>query len=174
MNFSYAKAVPESGGSTRNAPALHLLRDFSLSDSLFLASGLSLVSRGVQTELFELENLNITGTVRLDYLEVPLYWGWRPQGAMGTGFHILTGPNFAIALKREILVLDLVALDLTNRFTPYDLKWDVAVGWGYRVSRRWNLLFQARYSFGLMDIDQSSETYLTRGIQTLIGVRYGF
>jgi hypothetical protein len=49
-----------------------------------------------------------------------------------------------------------------------------SLGFSYELPQGWSIIGQARYLFGLIDIDSSSASFYTRGFQFLFGAQFSF
>ncbi len=173
MNAGFAKAEPVKEGATRNAMAISVMFEKKLNDTFYLCPEIGYVQRGVQTQLANILGVVVPGGVRLNYLEVGLLMKAKLLLA-GPRWKIffVAGPSAAVALNREVEVLGLVDLSLTNRFSPTDVNAVVGGGIEYVVNQEFTVMTHLRHHIGLVDIDTSADAFYTRGIQLLIGVQY--
>jgi hypothetical protein len=49
-----------------------------------------------------------------------------------------------------------------------------SLGFSYELPQGWSIIGQARYLFGLIDIDSRSASFYTRGFQFLFGAQFSF
>lgn len=173
VNFSYADGDPPKQGNTLNAFSVAATVDIPLSRNFSLCPELGWVQRGVRTQLASLFGIDIAGDVRLQYLELPILLKakWNTNRKL-RGF-AYAGPNFGLALSRQVEVMGLVEVDLSNRFAGYDLGTIIGGGIEYAVDKDTWFVFTTRYTLGLIDIDMTEDSYKTRGLQLLLGLRFG-
>lgn len=173
MNFSFAKAIPEESGKTRNAMAFAAHIDTRLSSRFSFFPEISYMQRGVQTTILNVGQLALDGNIKLDYMELaPMLkanftWGRRWV------FHLMAGPRGAIAVSRNVEVLGLVDVNLNDRFADFDLGFNAGAGVAYRVGRNTSLITNIRGTFGLIDIDLTETEYYTRGALIMVGIQVG-
>ncbi len=171
LNVGYAQTPPPQNGTSRNAMAFSLMFERRLSRTFYFAPELSYVQRGVQTNLANVVGVIVAGSVRLDYLEVPLllkakFYLAPKWKAFATG-----GPWGGVILNRQVEVLGLVSADLSQRFKQADVGFMVGTGLEYRATPEYSIVCHVRSTFGLVNIDSSDRTFFTRGIQLLFGVQ---
>ncbi len=173
LNFSYASGSTNTPGATRNGVSLSVSTEAPLGDNFFLCPELGYVQRGVEAQVFSFMGFNLRGDVKLDYLEVPLIV--KKKFIMSKDFRLFVslGPSVGVTLDREVELLGTVTIDESDRFRWYDATMMGGFGFEKGLTDGTSIIGTLRYTYGLIDIDKSTDSYKTRGIQLLIGVRFG-
>lgn len=108
-------------------------------------------------------------TARLTYIDVPVTVRVGTSTSSGAQFYAFTGPQLGIKVKAELIneMLDQTT-DLDEQFKSWDAGW--TVGAGAELNR---ILLDARYTFGLTDINKSGEGgwAKNRTLTVLLGIR---
>jgi len=173
LNAGYASANPTSQGSTRNAMAFSLSFEKKLNDTFYLCPELSYAQRGVQTSIFSVAGFNVSGSVKQDYLEMPLLLKAKlilssPRWKL----FFVGGGSVGLLLTRQVEVLGLVDVDLSNRFGSVDFQVVLGTGIEYAVNPDLAIVGTLRHQIGVVDIDTTSAQFYSRGIQLLLGAQF--
>jgi hypothetical protein len=111
--------------------------------------------------------------VRLDYIEIPMLARANVRAAEATMIHFTAGPAFAFTLSQTLDLEDLIGFGFDDLETK---GWDAGIAFGGGVTFR-NLVFDARYTFGLVNInDERVEDLLqvkNRAFSVTAGWRFG-
>ncbi|MDA1307574.1 MAG: porin family protein [Acidobacteria bacterium] len=110
------------------------------------------------------------GTIRTNYLDVPLTARFGSTSSNGTHFHVFTGPQFGILLQAEVTDEPLdVTRDIKDDLKSWDLGW--TLGAGVEMNR---LSLDARYTLGLTNINkfESDGELKNRTFTFLLGYRF--
>lgn len=173
LNAGYGKAEPTKEGATRNALAFSIMFDKKLNDTFSICPEIAYVQRGVRTNLLEFAGTNIVGDVQLNYLELPLLIKARlllapPRWKL----FFVAGPTVGLILNRQVEVLGLVEVDLSGRFNQADVGVVAGTGIEYQLTPETAIVGNLRYQMGLIDIDGTSSSFYTRGIQIMLGAQF--
>lgn len=172
VNFSYALGAPGTTGHTLNTMSLALELERPIAEGLSIDFGMGLAQRGVNTTVYNLGSYAVNGDVHLNYLSLPVLLKQRIRLGERCNLFFLGGPMFGIATTRQVQVLGMVSLDVSDRFSWYDFA--AIAGTGIEFALQRDLYFQSvlRYTYGLKDLDTTgSSPYHTRGIEVLTGIR---
>ena len=173
VNFGFAEADPQQDGATRNAITLGVSLEKRLGRTFFFQPELSLVQRGVKTEVIQISDFGVNGDVKLDYLELTALFKIKSAlSSQRLKLFFGLGPVAAVALSRQVEVLGLVDVEVRDRFQSSDLMVVGATGLEYDFSPTSSIVGQFRYHYGLIDIDQTENTFRTRGFQLLLGFQF--
>jgi opacity protein-like surface antigen len=108
-------------------------------------------------------------TVRLTYIDVPVTVNMGTSTSSGARFYAFTGPQLGIKIKSELInkMID-ETTDLDESFKSWDAGWTVGAGAEFN-----RILLDARYTFGLTDINKTDDGgwAKNRTLTVLVGVR---
>lgn len=106
--------------------------------------------------------------IRLAYLDVPLTVRYGSTTTNETHYHVFTGPQIGFKLKAEIIDDVFGTTDISDDVESMDFGWTLGAG-----VERSRLSLDARYTFGLMNLDATSsgDTIKNRSFMVLIGFR---
>lgn len=175
MNFAYGTSEPTQAGTTRNAASFAIFYEQALGGIWYLEPELLYTQKGVRTTVYQIAGYQLTGNIKLDYLELPVFLKTKfSVGAPKVKVLAMVGPSAGIAIKREVEVMDVVSVDLSNRFSNSEVSAIAATGIEYTLSPTAAALLQLRYSVGLTDIDTTESKYYSRTTSILMGFAFGF
>lgn len=174
LNMGYGASSPTRSGSTRNALSLSIFADIPVYDGFSLAPEISLVQRGVQTDLYSFSTGTISGMISLDTLELPLLARYRWEVTHGFALIPTLGPYGSILMSRSVQVASVLEMDLSTRFKGFDAGLMFGIGAAFGISRNMTILSMTRYTMGLLNLDSTGNAFYTRGIQTLLGFQMRF
>lgn len=133
----------------------------NMSDNLGLQLEVLVAQRGAKEDF---------GTIRTNYLDVPLTARFGSTNTNGMHFHVFTGPQFGYLLQAKIEdeVLD-VTRDIKDDMKSWDLGW--TLGAGLEMNR---LSLDARYTLGLTSITkfESDGELKNKTFTFLLGYRF--
>jgi hypothetical protein len=142
--------------------------DINLNDNFYFQPGLSYSGKGFRLKR-SVDFLNIDATTTLNYLEVPLNFGYKAGS-----FHIFAGPYVAFALSGKIKVGDeSEKIKFGNNEEEDYLKGtDVGlnVGLGYQIK---NFMISAQYGLGFTNLVINGDSDNTARNQ-VIGFSLGY
>jgi len=110
------------------------------------------------------------GTIRTNYLDVPLTARFGSTNTNGMHFHVFTGPQFGYLLQAKVIDEPLdVTRDIKDDLKSWDLGW--TLGAGVEMNR---LSLDARYTLGLTSITkfESDGELKNRTFTFLLGYRF--
>lgn len=110
------------------------------------------------------------GTIRTNYLDVPLTARFGSTSTNGTHFHVFTGPQFGYLLQAEVTDEPLdTKRDIKDELKSWDLGWTLGAG---VEMNRWSL--DARYTMGLTNISkfESDGELKNKTFTFLLGYRF--
>lgn len=110
------------------------------------------------------------GTIRTNYLDVPLTARFGSTSSSNMHFHVFTGPQFGLLLQAEVTDEPLdVKRDIKDDLKSWDLGW--TLGAGVEMNR---LSLDARYTLGLTNINKfdSDGELKNRTFTFLLGYRF--
>lgn len=170
LNVGWGMAQPSQAGATRNSMAVSVMFERRINETFSICPEISYAQRGVQKSLFS----GVSGDVQLNYLEFPVlmkarFWLSSPRWRL----FFVAGPNVALVLDRRVEVLGVVRLDLSSRFSQVDFHAIFGTGVEYQINRDVAAVAHLRYTLGLKDIDSTNTNFYTRGIQFLVGAKFG-
>ncbi len=171
-SFSYGKANPEKQGTLRTSLSGALQFERKLSRTFSLCPEISYAERGVSTTLTNSGGVDITGDISLSYLAVALPVKARFTLLPRWRIYFLAGPEVSIALSRRMLVISLIEVDLSNRFSQTDANLLLGTGLEYAVNADFSIVSQVRTHIGLADIDSTDASYYTRDVQLFLGAQF--
>lgn len=103
---------------------------------------------------------------KLDYIDVPVLARLGVTSASGSRIHLLTGPTVSVKVNSSARA-GTVDLDLDDNAESLDVGWTVGAGIDVR-----RLIVDARYTFGLMNVDKSGDdTVKNRTLSLMVGYR---
>jgi len=173
LNFSYGRTNPSQEGTTRNSFGALMTLERHVTGSFFIESGVGYTQRGVNANLGSFAGYNIVGQISLNYLEVPVFLKMKmPLASPKLRAFVSAGPSFGLAIKRQVDILGVVDIDLSNRFTTADLVVSANMGLQYDLAPGVGVTGMLRNDFGVIDIDSSDTDYYTRGHQLLFGLLF--
>jgi hypothetical protein len=174
LNAGFASTNGPQNGTTRNALAFSLMFEKQLSSTFYLCPEISYVQRGVQTNLFSLSGIQVTGNVSLNTLEIPLLIKakFSLDSARKVRFFLVGGPWAGLVLTRQVEILGLINGDLSARFGQFDAGLVVGSGIEYQINPDLAVVGHLRNAFGIINLDNSGTTFYTRGIQFLLGAQF--
>jgi hypothetical protein len=119
------------------------------------------IQKGAKDEFNE-EGLDIKQTFQLDYIEIPVLANIAVTSSDQVKFSILAGPAFAF------LVNDKQVTEFAGEETEEDIddvkSYDIGFSLGGAVQTR-NLVFDARYTWGLVDLNDSDDPEDTQKVK---------
>lgn len=167
--FGFATGEPPREGTTRNALSFGVGMDVPISARYSFCPELHFVQRGANPDLFQVAGVNVAGTLRLNYFELPLLFKIKVSNERFRTYFLL-GPALGIATNRDIQVL--LTIDLSSRFRAFDLSFLLGYGMDYALGSV-VVTAQLRLNSSILDLaTQSNEIYRNAGIQLLTGVRF--
>ncbi len=167
--FGFATGEPTRAGTTRNAMSFGVGADVPIDHRFAFCPELHFIQRGATPQFFEVAGVNVSGTLRLNYFELPLLAKIRISNERFRTFFVV-GPNLGIATNRDILVL--VSADLSSRFSAFDLSFIVGYGMDYSLPGL-VLTAQLRGQSSILNISTlANETFRNASVQLLTGVRF--
>lgn len=136
---------------------------------------------GLQTEALysqrgaEIEDPDVdaTGKVKLDYLEVPVLLRLSTPASSGTSFHVFAGPSlgFRVRARGEGTVGNFTETeDLSDEIEKFDL--GLSIGAGADFNR---LIVDGRYTWGLSNLnkdDSDNVEVKNRTFSVMLGIRF--
>jgi hypothetical protein len=176
FGVSYGAVYPQTTpGTARIGLSLGGQIEQPVGQDLFINFGVQYSERGVRPTLFQVMGTDVSGLIRLDNIDFLLSVKYKILNRkVGFNPFVEFGTFGSIALNRNILIADVVELGLSDRFSMIDFGLQGSLGFFYELPQGWSIIGQARYLFGLIDIDSSSAGFYTRGFQFLFGAQFSF
>ncbi|MCB0403565.1 MAG: PorT family protein [Bdellovibrionales bacterium] len=169
INFGFSRNEPKGEGSTRQGLILGVFWERAfLSERLFIQPGVRYLQKGVNTILPVL-GFGVGGTIAMDAVEVPILFKYK-FGTARFNPYVFVGPTFALALIREIRLLNLVTQTLIDRFNEFDVGLAIGIGTEFVFAKNFRGFVNLRYSLGLVDLQKDGDQYYSRGIELTAGV----
>lgn len=169
LNFAFSEAVPKKEGSTRQGLILGVHAEKKIYRFLYFQPEFRYVQKGVTTTI-NILSFDLTGTVKLDALQVPLLVKAK-FGNLRFNPYVFVGPVVAVALRRDIELVNLATQSLSAMFKWYDFGLDIGGGGEFLVARNFIGFLSLRYHLGLLDLNKSADSYKTRGIEIILGIK---
>lgn len=102
---------------------------------------------------------------KLNYINVPVML----QYMTNDGFRLQTGPQFGFLVGAETKIGN-IEVDVKDELNSFDFSW--AIGAGYLFPSGWGI--DARYNFGLTNIEEDDDVVETRNRVFQVGLFYQF
>jgi hypothetical protein len=161
----WSAVSPPIASCCRDGVAAGVSAEIELDDTLSLMPGIRYAEKG---------GFTVLGTsqvnVELDYIELPLLLKARMSGSKFQPFFVI-GPNLGLnvnARARSGATLQ----SLKSRITALDLSIDAGLGAELKLSPQWGMYLLNRYSVGLVDVDNSADSWRNRNLQIVFGLKY--
>lgn len=173
LNFGNASTSPSVSTSSRTGFMLGYMMEIGVSEKFFIEPGLVYVQKGAEFYLSALPGFgNVTW--KFNYLSLPIML----KGKFGhEDFKpiLFAGPDIGINLSAEIQGTNngqTQTADVKNLTETIDFAFDIGAGGEYQISPSGTMQGSIRYSFGLSDIDKSSASWKSSGVQLVVGMKW--
>lgn len=118
------------------------------------------------------DDLGVTATIKLDYVEVPVFVKYRLAGGSARSFHVMGGPSVAFKVSASASArFGGSTVETSNDDEIEALDYGVVAGAGMDAGR---FTIDGRFTFGLANINKEEDEpeARTRSIAILAGVRF--
>ncbi|MBC7923862.1 MAG: PorT family protein [Ferruginibacter sp.] len=149
----------------------------SVIDNFGITAKALLTQRGARFESRMAGVSPVTTKTTLNYLEIPLLarfflnkdGKFRPNLFAGPSFGFLFGGTYQTGSD------DAVKIENYRDFlNPFDFGLTGGLGLNYEVATETRLLLDARYVYGLSNVNKAGDNYNNQGITVSVGVSFGF
>lgn len=140
VNLATVRYISTDNSKARAGWNAGLLSEIPIQDNLLIRPELLYSSKGFG---FSARGTSSAGTVKLNYIAVPVLFGYRPNSKS----ELLLGPEFGF-LTKAVSKSSGFNTDLTNTFRHFDVGFDLGVA--YNITKEFGV--EARYNYGFKDL----------------------
>lgn len=140
LNLATVKYINTDNSKARAGWNAGLLAEIPIQDNLLIRPELQYSSKGFG---FSAVGTSRAGSVKLNYISVPVLFGYRPNSKS----EILIGPEFGF-LRKAVSKSTGITEDMTKFYRHFDVGFDLGVA--YNITRVFGA--EARYNYGFKDL----------------------
>ena len=140
LNFATVRYISTDNSKARVGWNAGLLSEIPIQENLLIRPELLYSSKGFG---FSAMGTNSAGAVKLNYMAVPVLFGYRPTASSA----LFLGPEFGY-LTKAVSKSSGISTDMTGTFRHFDMGFDI--GAAYTISKGFGI--EARYNHGFKDL----------------------
>ena len=140
FNLANVRYIDTDNSKARVGWNAGVLAEIPIQDNILVRPEVQYSSKGFA---FSARGTSTSGSVRLNYISVPVLFGYRPNMKS----EILLGPEFGF-LRKAVSKSSGISENLTSSFRHFDVGFDL--GLAYNISKVFG--FEVRYNYGFKDL----------------------
>lgn len=180
LNIADLHTAPTGGTSSDGNFLFGGFAEFPVSEAFYVEPQLRYIEKGADITNFASSTaggLDLSLTIK--YLEIPVYAKWKFREGQAFRPYLFAGPNLGFRIGSSVtaktrnagLAVTTTGV-LGSELKSLDLAADAGAGAEFAFGEAFLFRVAASYSMGLMNIDESSGTIKTRGLQAYAGLGF--